>query len=166
MHQLKVLSKQAIPHALEKANRYRTLNEPLEAESICLDILAIEPSHAEAAITLFLARTDQFDAHPAQKFDEARTLLPRLGGAYERSYYSGILFERRAKARLKLGGHGTGAMVHEWLVRAMEHFDEAAKVRPPGNDDALLRWNTCARILDADESLAPDSSRHEEQMLE
>jgi hypothetical protein len=166
VHQLKRLSKEAIPRALEKAVRYRTLNEPLEAESICLDILAVEPSHPQALITLFLARTDQLDAHPAQKFEEARALLPRLGSAYEQSYYSGILFERRAKARLAHGGHGTGAMVYEWLVRAMEHFDDAAKVRPGGNDDALLRWNACARILDADPSLTPDASGREEQMLE
>ncbi len=166
MHQLKRLSKQAIPQSLEKAHRYRMLNEPVEAESICLDILAVDPNHAEALVTLFLARTDQFEAHPSEKFEEARALLPRLGGAYEQHYYAGILFERRAKARLKHGGHSTGEMVHDWMMRAMEHFEAAANVRPPGNDDALLRWNTCARILDADPSLAPNTTEHVEEMLE
>jgi hypothetical protein len=166
VRELKLMSKTAIPSALEKAGRYRTLNEPVEAESICLDILAVEPNHAEALIMLFLARTDQLDAQPTQKFDEARALLPRLGGAYEQNYYAGILLERRAKARYRDGGPGSATMVYELLVRAMEHYDAAAQVRPAGNDDALLRWNTCARILDGDPSLAPDSSERQEQMLE
>ena len=29
----------------------------------------------------------------------------------------------------------------------MELFEQAEALRPPGNDDALLRWNACARML-------------------
>jgi len=42
MYELKRLTKEAVPRALEKAERYRLLNEPTEAESICQDILRVE----------------------------------------------------------------------------------------------------------------------------
>ena len=60
MFKLKPLSKEAVPAALEKANCYRFLNEPVEAESICLDILEVEPENQQAIITLLLSLTDQF----------------------------------------------------------------------------------------------------------
>ena len=43
MFELKRLSADAIPAALEKALRYRLLNDPAEAESICHDVLRIVP---------------------------------------------------------------------------------------------------------------------------
>jgi hypothetical protein len=51
MAELKQLHKDAIPAALEKAERYRLLNEPGEAESICLDILAVDPDNQRAVIS-------------------------------------------------------------------------------------------------------------------
>ncbi len=45
MYELKPLLKTAVPAALEKANHYRLLNEAVEAESICLDIIEIEPDN-------------------------------------------------------------------------------------------------------------------------
>ena len=29
----------------------------------------------------------------------------------------------------------------------MECFEKAEKIRPQGNDDAVLRWNRCLRLL-------------------
>jgi hypothetical protein len=29
----------------------------------------------------------------------------------------------------------------------MAHYEEAERLRPPGEDDPLLRWNSCVRIL-------------------
>ena len=55
MSELKSLHKDAIPAALEKAERYRLLNEPGEAESICLDILHVDPENQQAIVTLLLA---------------------------------------------------------------------------------------------------------------
>lgn len=166
MFELKRLSKDAIPAALEKAMRYRMLGEPMEAESICLDVLAIDPENREALVRLFLACTDQLATRASDKFERARELLPRLGGDYEQAYYAGILYERRAKARLEDRGYKSGEIIHDWLVQAMAHFERAAALRPKGNDDALLRWNTCARILDGDPTLVAGSSEREEQMLE
>ena len=59
---LKPMSKDAVPGALAKAERYRLLNEPGEAESICLDILQVDPQNEDALVMMLLALTDQFPA--------------------------------------------------------------------------------------------------------
>ncbi|MFL6232652.1 MAG: hypothetical protein ACJ76N_05910 [Thermoanaerobaculia bacterium] len=155
MYDLKPLSREAIPAALEKAHRYRLLNEPLEAESICRDILAADPGNQEAAVTLLLALTDQFEDHPNPCLEQARQVLAQIRDEYSRTYHAGIICERRAKAQLKRGGAHAGYIAHDWLKEAMEHFEKAAALRPPGNDDAILRWNTCARALMANPRLVP-----------
>ncbi|HWP99218.1 MAG TPA: hypothetical protein VNK92_01985, partial [Vicinamibacterales bacterium] len=110
MIELKPLSREAIPAALEKAMRYRLLGEPADAESICHDILAVEPDHQEALVTLLLALTDQFDGEEARRaLHEAAEVLPRLRGDYERAYYSGLVAERRARAHLRRAGPGAAA---------------------------------------------------------
>jgi len=58
--ELKSLSVEGIPAALERAQRYRLLNEPSQAESICLDILATEPENQPAITLLLLSLSDQF----------------------------------------------------------------------------------------------------------
>jgi len=157
MFELKPLSRDAVPAALEKAHRYRLLNEPLEAESICLDVLAADPDNQEALVTLLLALTDQFDDRLADVIEPAREALSRLRDEYSRTYYSGILCERRAKAHLKRGGPRAVHSAYEWFREAMDHYEKAIALRPPHNDDAILRWNTCARVLMANPRLAPEA---------
>lgn len=147
MSELKKLSSEAIPAALEKAERYRLLNEPAEAESICLDILATDPDNQPALITLLLAVTDRFSKGYGVSDTQAGQLLARLQGDYERAYYSGILAERRAKAKLAQGSPGAGHHAYDDLREAMRQYEKAEAVRPRNNDDALLRWNTCARLI-------------------
>src|SRR2546422_10102923 len=108
MFDLKPLSRESIPRALEKAERYRLLDEPVQAESICQDVLLIEPDNQHALVMLLLAITDQFDEGLADRVSEARRVLPRLRDEYERPYYAGIVCERPARARLKPGGPGAG----------------------------------------------------------
>lgn len=147
MFELKPLHADSIPAALEKAMRYRLLNEPWQAESICEDILALEPENQEALVTLILALTDQFGRKRGADPSAPRAVLPRLESEYAQAYYAGIIAERRAKAHLARGGPGAGAAAYEALRQAMEHYAEAEKLRPAGNDDAILRWNTCVRIF-------------------
>ena len=147
MFDLKPLSKEAIPAALEKAMRYRLLNEPGEAESACHDILRADPENHDALITLFLALTDRFGKGYGVGVLQAGEVLARLRDPYERAYYAGILCERQAKAQLHHGGPGSGFEAYEFLREAMTHYEKAEAIRPPGNDDALLRWNACARII-------------------
>jgi len=147
MFELKPLSKDALPAALEKATRYRLLNEPAEAESICLDVLRSDPENQEALVILLLALTDRFGRGYGVSDTRAQELLPRLRNEYERSYYAGIICERKAKAQLNHGGPGAGFNAFELFREAMLWFEKAEQIRPGSNDDALLRWNTCARII-------------------
>ena len=150
MFHLKPLSKDAIPAALAKAERYRLLNEPGEAESICLDVLQIEPGNEEALIMLILALTDQFPQElPSSRSAPARAtdLAARLSDEYDRLYYAGIIRERRAKAVLHRDRYAATATAVEWLREAMSLFERAEAIRPAHNDDAVLRWNACARLL-------------------
>jgi hypothetical protein len=153
MFDLKPISRVAIPDALSKVERYRLLNEPWHAESICLDILRIEPEHQVAHVMLLLSLADQFGkgVHPAR----AKQILAHLRGAYERAYYAGIIAERWAEAVLHQGSPGAGFLAYESLREAMKHYEHAEHLRPAENDDALLRWNTCARMLMSNKDLRP-----------
>jgi len=166
MFELKPLHKDSIPAALEKAMRYRLLNEPVEAESICLDVLAVDPENQEALVTLLLALTDQFEQHLRTSFRQAREVLARIEDEYSRLYYDGIICERRAKAHQRRGGPGSGHVTYEWFVQAMERFEQAARLSPPGNDDAILRWNTCARIITRHPQLKPEPRQTSHHFLE
>lgn len=146
MHfELKSISVQSIPEALAKVERYRLLNEPILAESICLDILDIVPDHQQALISLLLARTDQFHLQVPAK--AAQDVLARIKGDYEQAYYAGIIWERVGHARIRQGGTEGGASAYHALRGAMDHYERAIGFASPGNDDAILRWNTCARVI-------------------
>src|SRR2546423_9326387 len=147
MFELKLLSREAIPAALEKAMRYRLLNEPGEAESICHDVLRIDPENQEALVILLLAITDRFGKGYAMGALQAQELLPRIRDPYERAYYAGIICERRAKALLAQGGPGCGFEAYGYLPEAMTWFEKAEAIRPAGNDDPLLHWYACARYI-------------------
>jgi hypothetical protein len=142
----KPISKPGIPRALEKAERYRLLNDPEGAESICLDILEVEPDHQGALIALILALTDQFARRSAtQPIERARSCLARLTDPYERAYYAGLIDERRARAYLTRGP--SAVFAYDCFRDAMDAYEKASAMRPPGNDDSVLRWNACVRTI-------------------
>ena len=146
-HQLKSISKAGIPEALAKVELYRYLNEPEEAESICRDILAVDSEHQLAKRMLGLTITDQFAGVTADRYAEVHSIFQSLRDPYEKNYYTGLLLERRAKAQLQ-AGHSAHTLL-PLIEEAMRHFGEAEKVRPAGNDDSILRWNRCARLLES-----------------
>jgi tetratricopeptide (TPR) repeat protein len=141
---LKTISKSGIAEATAKAELYRYLNEPEEAESICLDILAADPSHALGLRTLGLAITDQFTGAASDRYAEVEAIFTKLADPYERHYYTGLLCERRVKAQLRIGRAPHTLL--PLLERALQCFGEAERIHPPGNDDAILRWNRCVRL--------------------
>jgi len=158
MHfELKSISVQSIPEALAKVERYRLLNEPKLAESICLDILAIVPDHQQALISLLLARTDQFQLQLSP--NAAQEVLAKIKGDYEQAYYAGLIWERVGHVRIREGAIGGGASAYHALQEAMVHYERAIDLALPGNDDAILRWNTCARVImqNPDVRPAPES---------
>jgi hypothetical protein len=165
MFQLKPLTKDAIPAALEKAIRYRLLGEPGAAESICLDVLRIEPENQQALVSLLLALTDRFGKGYSVGSIQVEEVLAKIQDPYEQKYYHGLICERRAKAQLHQGTPGAGFGAYEWLQEAMRWYEEAEAIRPAGNDDALLRWNSCARIIMGNQ-LKPRQVEEFEPMLE
>jgi hypothetical protein len=160
---LKSLRAAAIPAALERAERYRLLNEPTQAESICLDILEADPKNQQALILLLLSLTDQFGN--SHSVDRASSLLHRLSDEYHRAYYQGIIYERRARAQLHRSAPGGGSTAYHLLREAMQCYEKAETLRPADNDEALLRWNTCARTI-MSEHLQPSPADDSITMLE
>ena len=161
MFELKPIAQASIPRALEKAERYRLLNEPRQAESICLDVLAIEPDNQQALTCQLLALTDQFGGVVSGLAEKARALLPRLTGAYERAYYAGIIAERFGKHQLANDHPGARGAAYEYLAEAIKHYDDAELLAPKGNDDAILRHNTCIRIIQRHHLEAPRGGEQE-----
>ena len=147
MFQPKPISSESLPMALQKAERYRLIGDPSSAESICLDVLTVDPENQQALVTLLLAITDQFGDAPTEGVRRAREVLPRLQDEYKRAYYGGIICERCAKAQLRSGAPKSGEMAYRWLTEAMTWYEKAEARRPPGHDEAILRWNTCGRLL-------------------
>ena len=144
---LKPITREGIPAALQKAERYRLLNDSAAAESICLDVLEIDPDNQPAVIALLLSITDQFIDELSDGVHRARAVLPRIRDEYKRNYYAGIVCERRGKAYLHHGALGSADVASESFREAMTWYEKAERMRPAGDDEAILRWNTCVRML-------------------
>ena len=145
--ELKPITREGIDAALAKAQRYRLLNDSSAAESICLDVLAIDSENRTATVSLLLAITDQFHETGGAGVMRAREILPRLESEYDRAYYTGIVYERRAKAQLDGHAMGSSQIAADGLREAMRWYEAAEAIRPQGIDDPILRWNSCARLL-------------------
>jgi hypothetical protein len=165
MFQLKHIPRESIPEALEKAERYRLLNEPILAQSICLDILETDPKNTKAIVTMLLAITDQFGKSSLVDINQAKQLLSNLPDEYEREYYAGLICERQGKSKLDKHMPDGGSVAYEWFQDAMYHYEKAEKIRPPEKYDAILRWNTCARLITR-HNLKPRDEKHIEHPLE
>jgi hypothetical protein len=151
--QLKAIAREGIPHALEKAERYRLLNDPAQAESICRDVLAVDAAHQDALRVLILALTDQFGDTPAA-VAEARKYVKELRDEYERAYYTGIVFERETRSYLRRKNVVRSA-AYDGFRHAMEWYERAGELRPAGDVDCVLRWNSCVRAIES-ERLEPE----------
>jgi hypothetical protein len=116
-------------------------------------------------MTLVLALTDQFDDDMTSALGEAWKLIERLNDEYDQAYYAGIICERRAKAQLRHGTPGSGSRTYAWLREAMVWYERAEAIRPPNNDDAILRWNACARLIMRDRHIVPASEERGEPLL-
>ena len=143
---LKSISKDAVPRALELAERYRLLNEPEQAESICRDVLTVDHANQEAMRTLMLAMTEQFGRSRSITVQSVEEVCAMMEDPYERIYYTGVAYERWGRAKLHEAHHTNMGL--SWIRHAMDRYQEAEKIRPAGNDAALLRWNTCVRLME------------------
>ncbi len=144
---IKPLSKDSIPEALIKAKHYRLLNDPWQAESICRDILKVEPDHQLTLSYLILAISDQFGKEKSASLHEAKEFCSKLTGQYEQLYFRGLIEERLGKAALNRSTPRAKYIAYEHYRNAMEFYDKAEKIQPEKNQDAVLRWNACVRRI-------------------
>ena len=148
MFELKPLRKDSIPNALSRAKRYRLLNEPWQAQSICRDILKVEPENQLAISTLILAITDQFNSAKTSNITEARELCKQLNGEYDKFYHQGLIEERLGKAAIRRTGPRVSYIAYNHYRRAMDLYAQAEGLRPEDNEDTVLRWNACVRVIE------------------
>jgi hypothetical protein len=141
----RLLSKDSIPDALKKAERYRLLGEPDEAESVCLDILQVDPDNQDARVDLILAISDQFGRERRPRVDLAMKVVGELTDDYQRQYYEAVVLEREARAHIDLDT--PPVLVFLRYCEAMDKFAAAASIRPAGDDSAVIRWNACVRAI-------------------
>jgi hypothetical protein len=142
--ELKTIRSDGVDAAIRRAEHYRLLSQPVQALSICHDVLAVDPDNQQALVVLVLAMTDQLESG-ASSVNDAKEGANQLTDEYQRRYYNGIIAERHARALLTRGP--SAAFAYEGFREAMEWFEKAAEVRPEGNDDSILRWNSCVRTI-------------------
>ncbi len=164
--ELKKITLEGVPAALQKAHRYRVLNDSIAAESICLDVLAVDPANVEAIVMHVLAITDQFPAGHAADRTRAEAAVSALKDPYKVAYYTGVICERWANGLLHRAAPRAGEMAHEWITKALDSYAKAERLRPAGNDEAILRWNTCVRTLQRESHLKPREAEAWEPSLE
>lgn len=166
MYELKPLSKDAIPNAIERAKQYRLLNQPWHAESICRDILAVDPDHQQNLIILLLAITDQFGNEKLGKSKEdAEKIILQLRDEYQRDYAYGIIYERQASTAIRRGGPRSHYIAYYHLIKALEYYKKSGKSHPEKNEESTLRWNTCVRMIQ-EFKLQPAPDDDDSTMLE
>ena len=141
----KSISKDSIPDALKKAERYRLLGDPEEAESVCLDILEADPGNQDALVDLILAISDQFRNEKKPRIELAERYVAQLTDEYQRIYYTAVVMEREAGAVLQGGTPPVLALLR--YTEAMDQYARAEAIRPRGDDSAILRWNACVRAI-------------------
>lgn len=142
--ELKPLAARNLSAAVTLAKHYRDLNQPEEAESICRDILTVAPDNDDALRTLGLALTDRFPIAYMTLFDEACAIFGRLASEYERMYYTGIAWERYAKAQLEAGRVQNAIHAFE---EALGRFESSDKLGSPDDPASVLHFNRCVRAL-------------------
>ena len=158
MFDLKPLSKDAIPKAIDRAKQYRQLNQPWHAESICRDVLAVDPDHQQNLIILFLAITDQFSNEKHGKsMRDAEEIIDLLRDGYQKDYARGIVFERQAMAAIRRGGPRANYIAYYHILKALDNYEKSGKSHPDKNEESVLRYNTCVRMIkEFDLKAAPD----------
>jgi tetratricopeptide (TPR) repeat protein len=149
--ELKPLRARNLSAAVTLAKHYRDLNQPDEAESICRDILDVAPDNDDAWRTLGLALTDQFPTSWMTLFDDACAAFAKLKSEYDRMYYTGIAWERYAKAQL---AHGRARNAIHAFEEAIERFEQADRLGSPDDPAPILHHNRCVRALTTDPELA------------
>ncbi len=146
---LKHLAPEHLEAAVAKAAHYRDLNQPQEAESICRDVLEVDAVNQAAWRLLGLALTDRFGETEAGLLEQAIAAFERLEDEYDRTYHSGVAWERAAKAHVERGEAHSAVTAFE---HALALFERSGRMKPD-SPDPVLRWNRCVRLLSSHPAL-------------
>ncbi len=165
MFELKPLPAGEVSTALAMAERCRDIGEPEEAESICRDVLTVEPNNQASLVLLLLARTDLLDRGLPGGVERARESLPKLESEYDRAYYAGVICERQARYLLRARGRRTSFVAWEWFRYAVDHFEEATRLAP-SRVEPVLRFNSCVRLVERNRHCVPSPEDLEEHGIE
>lgn len=155
MHEFKKISSEFIDEALAKADKYRMLNHPKTSESICRDVLDIDPGNQNAITLLIIAITGQFSnsqKYPGTRLKDAQVWIKELADEYKKEYFAGLVLERWAKSKVR---DLPGADLYEFFEEAMVHYDRAEKLAPHGDESAKLHYNFCIRFMDRHTHIRP-----------
>ena len=140
---MKRLPRASLDAALAKAEHYRDLNQPEEAESICRDVLDVDVGNQRAWKLLGLSLTDRLPTHKVGLLEQAVEAFERLTDQYERIYHLGVAWERAAKAHLERNEAHSAVTAFE---HALKQYEKAENMRPD-SADPIVRWNRCVRLL-------------------
>jgi tetratricopeptide (TPR) repeat protein len=140
---MKRLPRASLEAALAKAEHYRDLNQPEEAESICRDVLDVDAGNQRAWKLLGLALTDRLPTHKVGLLEQAVEAFEHLTDSYERIYHLGVAWERAAKAHLERNEAHSAVTAFE---HALKQYEKAEGLRPD-SADPIVRWNRCVRLL-------------------
>ena len=76
-----------------------------------------------------------------------------------------MISERLGNTRIRQGDPGARTSAYHALRDAMSHYETAMDFAPPRNDDAILRWNTCARMIMQNPEIQPLSENDPQAWL-
>ena len=141
-YRVKRISTAGIAEAIAKAELYRSLSEPEEAESICRDILTIEPQH-QLALRLLGLPDRSVHRSWVRSYREAEEIFQQLN---DRMNGTTTLGSRTSDARKRSSKPGNCLLTVQAL-RTGSYLSQRLRNSPAENDDAILRWNRCVRLL-------------------
>jgi tetratricopeptide (TPR) repeat protein len=161
-YELKPLLSRNYDAALALAAHYRDLNQPEAAESICRDVLAASPTNEDAWRLLGLSLTDRFSTEWATLFDEAQAAFGKLSRDYDRMYFTGLAWERYARAKLDAALLDDAIAAYDEALRCFGQASELGPVEEPG---PVLHYNRCVRALTSHPELVRRAAARQQQRL-
>ena len=163
--ELKTLGADQVSSALAAAEQCRAGGEAETAESICTDILEVDPGNARAIELLLWSRVDLLGEGRYGGVERAQEALALVQSDFERHYLEGVICEQQARFLIGKRGRHSSRVAYDWFRHAMDAFEEAARIAPD-RPEASLRWNACLRSIERDRHCAPDLDDGEDHGIE
>ena len=136
-----------------------------ETESICLDILELDPNHRSTLDLLLRCRIELLKKGLPQSVARAQELIPQLDSDFDQAFYSGMIREAQARYLLEKRGRATSGVAYSWFRHAMDDFAAASNL-DAGRVEPKLHWNACLRTLENNPQCVPPPEDGEDHGIE